>query len=152
MRSLPVLFAGLLALGGCAAIFDGTSQDITVNTNPPGAHCDFIRQGTVIASIAATPASATVQKTKHDVTVTCSKDGFAQGTYLNHSGVAGAAVADVLGGVLTGGVAWAIDSSTGADNKYDSVVNISLSPTALTPRPAMATTLAPPPTANDTVN
>ncbi len=149
MRSSLVLFASLLALSGCAAIFDGTSQNITVNTNPPGAQCEFTRQGAVIASIESTPASATVQKSKHDLTVTCSKDGFAPGTYLNHSGVAGAAVADVLGGVLTGGVAWAIDSGTGADNKYDSVVNISLSPTALMPRQAMA---AKPASMADTAN
>ncbi len=150
MRPLPVLFLSVFALSGCAAIFDGTSQNITVNTNPPGAHCDLTRQGTIIASIESTPASTLVQKTKHDVTVVCNKNGFAQGTYLNHSGVAGAAVADVLGGVLTGGVAWAIDSSTGADNKYDSVVNITLSPNTLMPKQVMAT--SPAPAANDTVN
>jgi len=147
MRLFAVsLFASTLALTGCAVIFDGTSQSITVNTNPPGAHCDFMRQGVVVASINATPAQTTVQKTKHDITVVCNKDGFAQGTYLNHSGIAGATVADVVGGVFTGGVAWAVDSSTGADNKYDSVVNISLSPTALMPQPALAN--APLPVAN----
>ncbi len=133
MRHACVLLVGLLGLSGCAAIFDGTSQTITVNTNPPGAHCTFNRQGAVVASIMATPAAATVQKTKHDLMVICDKDGFAQATYLNHSGVAGAAMADVLGGVLTGPLAWAVDSSTGADNKYDSVVNMSLSPAALVP-------------------
>lgn len=120
-----------LGLCGCAAIFDGTTQDIAVNTNPPGAKCDFIRDGGVIGTIASTPASLNIRKTKHDLTIRCSKDGFDDATYQNHSGVAGATVADALGGVMTGGVAWAVDSASGADNKYDGVVNISLSPKGL---------------------
>jgi hypothetical protein len=121
----------VILLCGCAAIFDGTSQDITVNTNPPGAKCDFLREGKVVGTIVETPASLTVRKTKYDLTIRCSKAGFDDATYLNHSGVAGATVADVLGGVVTGGAAWAIDSGTGADNKYDSVVNVSLAPKGL---------------------
>jgi len=36
MRLFAVsLFASTLDLTGCAVIFDGTSQSITVNTNPP---------------------------------------------------------------------------------------------------------------------
>jgi hypothetical protein len=68
-----------------------------------------------------------VQKTKYDITITCKKDGYTPATYLNHSGVAAATVGDVVGGVFTGGIAWAVDSGTGADNKYDSVANLSLS-------------------------
>jgi len=121
-----VLAGVLLGLGGCAAVFDGTSQQISVNTNPPGAQCEFTRHGETIATILATPASATVQKTKYDITITCKKDGYTPATYLNHSGVAAATVGDAVGGVLTGGIAWAVDSGTGADNKYDSVANLTL--------------------------
>ncbi len=114
------------ALSGCAAIFDGTSQDIAVNTNPGGATCRLERQGSSIATIPTTPGTATVRKTKEDILVRCTKDGYQEATFVNHSGVAGATVADILGGVLTGGVAWAVDSGTGADNKYDSPVNLTM--------------------------
>jgi hypothetical protein len=127
MRIVIVILTSVMLIG-CAAIFDGTSQEIMVNTNPPGATCEFSRNGTVISTIPATPAAATVQKRKFDITVTCKKDGYQAGTFINHSGVAGATVADVLGGVVTGGVAWAVDSASGADNKYDSPVNITLVP------------------------
>lgn len=128
-----ILVISALCLSGCAAIFDGTTEEITVNTNPPGAHCDLVRKGQVIASIANTPAAAIIDKTKNDLLIKCNKDGFAEAGYVNHSGVAGATYADVLGGITTGGLAWAVDSASGADNKYDSVVNLSLVPIAFVP-------------------
>jgi hypothetical protein len=132
MKAIGMTLTAVLAaisLQGCAAIFDGTTQEITVSTNPPGATCDLVRRDATIANIAQTPGSARIQKTKYDITVKCRKDGYQETTYLNHSGVAGATIADALGGVLTGGVAWAIDSGTGADNKYDSPVNLTMAPT-----------------------
>lgn len=122
-----------LLLGGCAAIFDGTSQQISVNTNPTEARCKFLRLGAPIAEISSTPGAATVPKTKNDITIVCAKPGYTDATYLNKSGIAGATFANVLGGVITGGIAWAIDSSSGADNKYDSQVNMTLIPTSMVP-------------------
>lgn len=122
-----------LALGGCAAIFDGTSQQISVNTNPSEARCKFMRLGSPIAEISSTPGAATVQKTKNDITIVCAKPGYTDATYHNKSGIAGATFANVLGGVITGGIAWAIDSSSGADNKYDGQVNMTLIPATMVP-------------------
>jgi hypothetical protein len=126
-------FCAVLALGGCAAIFDGTSQQISVSTNPSEARCKFMRLGAPIAEIPSTPGAATIQKTKNDITIVCAKPGYTDATYLNKSGVAGATFANILGGVVTGGIAWAIDSSSGADNKYDSQVNMTLIPTSMVP-------------------
>lgn len=111
-------------LSGCAAVVEGTSQQITINTNPSGAACDVTRQGERIGSLSATPGSVTVQKTKHDITVTCQKKGYETVTYINKSGanVAGTG-ASIL---LTGGIGWAIDSASGADNKYEPVLNLTL--------------------------
>ncbi len=86
-----------VALPGCAAIFDGTTQQISVNTTPPAASCKFMRLGAPIAEISSTPGAATIQKTKHDITIVCNKTGFTEATYVNHSGVAGAAFANILG-------------------------------------------------------
>jgi hypothetical protein len=128
------------ALGACSSIIEGTNQEITVNTNPPGADCNLMRQGTSIARVNPTPAAATIQKTKYDITIVCDKDGYQEATYLNHSGAAGATFGNII---LGGGIGWAIDSASGADNKYDSPVNITLVPKAA----ADATGAAPTPAA-----
>jgi hypothetical protein len=116
------------AVSSCAAIFSGTTQQISVNTNPAGASCKFLRKGAPIAEVSSTPGAATIQKTKDDINVVCSKAGYNDNSYINHSGVAGATYADILGGVVTGGIAWAVDSSSGADNHYDNQVNMTLFP------------------------
>jgi hypothetical protein len=115
----------LLTVAGCASIIEGTSQTITLNTNPPGADCALMREGLVIGRVTPTPGSVVVQKTKHDITIACTKEGYQEATYLNHSGAAGATFGNI---VLGGGIGWAIDSASGADNKYDSPVNITLVP------------------------
>ena len=123
MRSTLLLLTALLP--GCSSIIDGTSQEITVNTNPPAAQCDLMRQNAKIASIESTPAASLVRKTKYDITIACQKAGYQTTTYLNHSGVAGATFGNLI---LGGGIGWAIDSASGADNKYDGVVNMTLAP------------------------
>jgi hypothetical protein len=129
-------------LSGCSSVIEGTSQEILVNTNPSGANCEFVRQGNVIARVTQTPGGATIKKTKHDITLKCQKDGYQEATYLNHSGAAGATFGNII---LGGGIGWAIDSASGADNKYDGVVNITLVPNTATPgaAPKPATVVGP---------
>jgi hypothetical protein len=140
------LAAGVVAssLGGCSSVIEGTSQEILVNTNPPGANCQFLREGNTIAQVSPTPGGVTIKKTKHDITVKCDKEGYQEATYLNHSGAAGATFGNI---VLGGGIGWAIDSASGADNKYDGVVNMTLVPAGVpvtTPAPAaQPTAIAP---------
>lgn len=127
-RWTPVTLKGcilpaVLVLTGCSSIIEGTSQEIMVNTNPAGADCSLNRQGLSIAHVNPTPGAATIKKTKYDITIVCNKPGFEEATYLNHSGVAGATFGNI---VLGGGIGWAIDSAAGADNKYESPVNITL--------------------------
>jgi hypothetical protein len=115
----------LFTLSACSSIIEGTSQEIMVNTNPAGAECSLMRQGNSIARIDPTPGAATIKKTKYDITIVCNKEGYQEATYLNHSGAAGATFGNIVAG---GGIGWAIDSASGADNKYDSSVNITLVP------------------------
>jgi len=63
-----------------------------------------------------------VDKTKYNIEIRCNKRGYQQDTYLNHSGI-GATIGHII---LGGGISWSIDSASGADNKYDSPVNITL--------------------------
>jgi hypothetical protein len=125
-KLLAAAFAvGATSLGGCASITEGTHQAITVNTNPPGASCVLNRKEGQIATIASTPGDVIIRKTKYDITVVCDKPGYQQATFMDHSGVEGMTFGNAI---LGGGIGWAIDSSTGSDNKYDSPVNVTLVP------------------------
>lgn len=128
--SLAGAAALLLLITGCASIIEGTSQTITLNTNPPGADCALEREGTVIGRVTPTPGSVVIEKTKHDITISCTKGGYQEATYLNKSGAAGATFGNI---VLGGGIGWAIDSASGADNKYDSPINLTLVPVEVAP-------------------
>lgn len=127
-----VVAAGLAvsALTACSAITKGTSQDIFVNTTPAQASCVLKREGLPIAQVASTPGSVHVDKTKHDIVITCDKDGYQTATYYNKSGwETGTGAAGIaLDVFVTAGLSSIIDSATGADNKYESPVNITLVP------------------------
>lgn len=128
-------FAALSAfVSGCASINEGTSQEISVVTNPPGAKCVFERQGMPIGSIESTPNLLLIKKTKYDVLIRCNKPGYQEATYLNHSGLSALVGANIVTDViLTAGLSSIIDSASGADNKYDSAVNITLPALANSP-------------------
>ncbi len=123
-RNLGVV---LLALGltNCASIIDGTTQEIVINTNPTDARCVLNRQGVSIGTVEQTPGGVTIQKTKEDITVVCDKEGYQTATHLSNSGIQGSTWGNI---VLGGGVGWAIDSARGADNYYETPVNITLLP------------------------
>ncbi len=115
-------------VSGCASIMEGRSQEIVVSTDPPGAECAFYREeGRRIATIERTPGSALVKKTRNDIWIVCTKPGYQQAIYLNHSG---AALANVVGGILTLGISTAVDTSTGAGNEYQSPANVVMVPYA----------------------
>jgi hypothetical protein len=130
--TLAAVFAMGGALSGCATVFEGTSQEITVNTSPPGAACTFDRlspQVTQVGTIASTPGTANIRKSKYDLMIHCNKPGFVQADYQNHSGTTATIAANVAADLLlTGGLSSIVDSADGADNKYDSVVNLTLLP------------------------
>ena len=115
----------VICLSGCASIVSGTSQSILVNTNPPGASCEFVREGNVIATLPSTPGGVTIRKTKHDIILRCNKEGYQQASYYTHSGIEQMTYGNVI---IGGAVGWGIDSATGSDNHYDDFVNVSMVP------------------------
>jgi len=114
-----------LALCGCASIISGTTEEVTVNTNPSGANCAIDRNGKTIANVSPTPAAATIEKTKYEITIVCDKDGYQEATYIDRSGIQASTWGNI---VLGGGIGWAIDSARGADNYYESPINITMVP------------------------
>lgn len=140
--AMAVTFAAV-CLSGCVSVFEGTSQDISVVTNPTGARCAFKREdGRDMGSIESTPAKLTVRKSKYDLTITCKKEGYQDAAYVNNSGTSATIAANVaVDLLLTAGISSIVDSANGADNKYDSVVNITMVPIA--PAAVAAATPAP---------
>jgi len=137
---LSVLSTAVL-LSACSSITEGTSQSIAISTDPSGANCALVRQGLVIGRVNPTPGAVTVDKTKHDITIECSKAGFQTAQYHNKSDVAGMTAGNIIAGGVVG---WAIDSATGADNKYTGSVHLQLVPDgAPAPTPASASGTAP---------
>lgn len=125
MKRVLILGGAMVALAGCSTVTEGTSQRISVNTNPPGASCELTRHNESIGKIDPTPGSIKIEKTKYDIMIECSKEGYQKGSYVNHSDVAAATVGNII---LGGGIGWAIDSASGSDNKYEPTVNINLTP------------------------
>lgn len=124
IRRLSALVTIGLVATGCSSIIDGRSQTISFNTNPAGANCVLTRNGLTIGNV-QTPGGILVEKTKHNIQVVCAKEGYEDSTAMLKSGVAGATFGNII---LGGGIGWAIDSASGADNKYDEVVNVTLNP------------------------
>ncbi|MBC7905356.1 MAG: hypothetical protein H7Y60_01240 [Rhodospirillaceae bacterium] len=117
--------AVIALLAGCSSIIEGTSQTLAFNSYPPEVDCTLTREGLTIGTV-ATPGRLVVEKTKHDIQVVCSKNGYEDSIVVVKSDAAGATFGNAVLGVAAGGVGWAVDSMSGADNKYNDVVNVFL--------------------------
>ena len=120
----------LVVLSGCATLSHGTTQQISIATEPPGASCTLTRQGLSVARIDPTPGIALVERGESDLLATCSKPGYETGHHSLPSDVS----VMTLGNALFGGVIGSfIDRSNGARYVYPDAVSL-----VLTPNPASA--------------
>ena len=139
MIRVMTLGVAAFALSGCAFLTEGVRQDISVSTTPSGASCAFMQGGQKIAEVNPTPGSAIIRKSKYDITVECEKEGYQKATMLNKSDVAAASFGNILIGCAVGVVT---DIATGASNKYDPKMEITLQADA-TPTIVAPTEMAP---------
>ena len=119
--------AGLaLSLPACATMTRGTTQVVTVQSTPPGAH---VRTSSGF-ECAATPCDFRMPR-KTGFTATFDLDGYVTQTQEVRSGMAGGGAAGMAGNLLVGGIiGGVVDASSGAMND-------------LTPNPVIATLLTP---------
>lgn len=121
MKTMLVIGVAALSLSGCATIVKGTDQDVIVNTDPQGAHCELTRDGTQLAIIDPTPGTINVEKSSNDIHITCDMEGYETARFMLESEVQAMTAGNVLfGGVIGLGV----DAASGAMNKYDSNVTV----------------------------
>jgi hypothetical protein len=117
-------------LAGCGTITQGTSQNITITSTPPGGHCDLTRKGEHVATLDSTPGTVKVDKTKNDILLTCKLAGYQDASANLESGYGAGTFGNII---LGGGIGWAIDSATGADNKYPSTAAVQFVPMGAPP-------------------
>ncbi len=126
VRAAAVLLgAGLLA--GCGTLLEGNQQAFTVATSPPGAACVLERDGDRVGIVMETPAVVPLEKSKHDLVVTCRKRGYqtmaervrphyVDTTYYNF--------------IFPGPIGFAWDGAASSILEYPAGISIPLAPTS----------------------
>ena len=114
---------GLLSVGGCATVLDGTSQSMRINSSPRSAVCEAARQGEVLGSTSASSPVLQLTKSRHDILLTCSAPGYETASAVIPSSASSNGVASIF--VFDLGIT---DYVTGALNKYPSAASVTLKP------------------------
>lgn len=122
---LAVAATAALALGGCATITKGSSQSVTVLTDPTGAECRFDRAGQSLAIVNPTPGTVQIDKSKDAITIRCKKDGYMETAGTLDSEFQGMTFGNILFGGIIG---VAVDAGSGAMNQYPSSLTLNLVP------------------------
>ena len=116
--SAAAVLIAAMALSGCATIIDGSSDKIGVTTGSvTGAHC-VLSNGRGQWSV-VTPGKVTVERSKHDMKVTCSKQGYQDVTQTVASDIDGWTLVNFAFADLPG---LGVDAATGAINDYDDTI------------------------------
>ncbi|MEM9140361.1 MAG: hypothetical protein AAGB15_11090 [Pseudomonadota bacterium] len=112
-----------LALSGCATIVDGTSQQIQLTSNAPGAACGVAQNGVQIVSPAPVPATHTIARRSGNLIVTCSAPGYKSGTVALMAGRNPLSVVGHLPAIVLGAGA---DSAFGGLPEYQNEAYVHL--------------------------
>ena len=125
MCLLPLVVLTGVLVGACATITQGSAQTVRLTTDPPGANCTLSRNGEVLTTVRATPATLSVFKQKGQLQLVCRKSG-----YLDHTMQEGSEFEDMtLGNILFGGIVGVfVDAGSGAMYEYPSAIHLTLIP------------------------
>ena len=121
-----VLVVALAAFtSGCATVTKGSSQAVTLHTDPEGATCDISRESKVVASLAATPGQVTVGREMAAIDISCRKKSYQPSNIRVDSSVEGW----TFGNILIGGIiGFAVDAASGAMRQYPQFITLTLVP------------------------
>src|SRR5580704_17271429 len=131
MRQL-VIAALCAALGGCASVTRGTTENISIASTPSGAQADIV--GLEIPTQCITPCVVQAKRNA-DITVTISKEGYDPQIIPLTQETTGSGCAGFAGNLLLGGViGMGVDAATGAaqDHRPNPVI-VTLQPVAPAP-------------------
>lgn len=131
MRKLGIV-ALCAALGGCASVSRGTTENISISSVPAGAQADVT--GLDVPTACVTPCVVQVKRNA-DISVTISKDGYDPQVVPLTKEIVSAGAAGFAGNILLGGLVGAgVDAYNGAamDHKPNPVT-VTLVPTVQRP-------------------
>lgn len=132
MRNILFLAACALALAACATIVKGTTQTVSVNTpGVPGSMCTLSSPG-IGTKYVQTPGSITLEKSKDNITVRCTKECYIDGIGV----IASNFQALTAGNIIVGGViGLGVDAASGAMNEYAPDIQVMMQPDPKCARP-----------------
>jgi hypothetical protein len=125
------------ALGGCASVTRGTTENISIASTPSGAEATIA--GLDVPTACITPC-AIVAKRNADITVTLAKEGYEPEIVQLTKEVPGTGAAGFAGNILAGGlIGMGVDAATGAaqDHKPNPLI-VTMRPVAAKPLPHVA--------------
>jgi hypothetical protein len=134
MRILGVV-ALAAALGGCASVTRGTTENISISSTPSGAEATIT--GLEVPTACITPC-AIVAKRNADLSVSFAKQGYEPEVVQLTKEIPGTGAAGFAGNILAGGlIGMGVDAATGAaqDHKPNPVI-VTLRPAAPSSRAA----------------
>jgi hypothetical protein len=127
MLRITSILLGTLVLGSCAAVTTGTTQNLTVATDPAGAQCRLLRgeSATVVGVVSQTPSTMRIDKSGEILTIECTREAHeVTRTYLEPD-----FQAMTLGNaILGGGIGLMIDAASGAMAKYPENATVVMTP------------------------
>lgn len=113
----------------CASVVSGSSQLVTVMSDPSGAHCTLSRDGKVIAHVVSTPSAVKIDKSARDMTVACEREGYEEGKVaMRSSHDAWSSAGNILAWGIFFPLALGVDAASGAMNEYPDSVIVRLDP------------------------
>jgi hypothetical protein len=122
------------ALGGCASVTRGTTENISISSTPSGAEATIT--GLEVPTACITPC-AIVAKRNADITVAFAKDGYEPEMVQLTKEIPSTGAAGFAGNILVGGlVGMGVDAATGAaqDHKPNPVI-VTMRPRVSHPSP-----------------
>jgi len=114
----------LASLCGCASIVSGTKQTLLITTPPTtGANCVLTNSAGMWT--VSSPGSVTVKKTRQNIVITCTKDGWQEGFAAIPANYEDSTTGNIIAGGIIG---LAVDVSTGAVTKYPNAFEVRMMP------------------------
>jgi uncharacterized protein YceK len=129
MRIMVIVVALGAALGGCASVTRGTTENLSIASTPSGAQADIA--GLDIPTSCVTPCALVVKRSA-DITVTINKEGFEPQIIPLSKDMTGTGGAGFAGNLLLGGlIGMGVDAYNGAalDHKPNPLI-VTLQPLA----------------------
>lgn len=128
VRAFTLVATAMMA-ASCASVISGSSQLVTVMSDPSGANCTLSRDGKVIAHVISTPSAVKIDKSAKDMTVACEREGYEEGKVaMRSSHDAWSSAGNILAWGIFFPLALGIDAASGAMNEYPDSVIVRLNP------------------------